>query len=136
MTTRIAVRDGAVLALANFHGFVIVADLQEVSGHHIQRRTGIKNVAVRINDRPRGRITFEALEIPDGAQDFHIAIDARAFALGPRYFVNQCLPARIINQPRSRVLAHDVGHWRPVEIIFDAVFKNVPGVIDRLWENH
>src|SRR5205809_6657401 len=136
MTPRITVRDDAKLALANFHGLVIVADLQKVSGHHIQRRTRIEDVAVGINDRARSRIAFEALEIPDGAQDFHVAVNSRAFAFGPRDFVNQALPARTVNQTGTRILAHDVWHGRPVEVILDAEFKDVPRVIDRLGKNH
>src|SRR5436853_6609799 len=117
MTARITVRDDAELALANVHGLVIVADLQKISGHHIQRRTGIENVAVGINDRARTRIAFEALEIPDGAQDFHVAINSCALALGPRDFVNQSLPAGMSNQTRTRILTHVVGPRRPITII-------------------
>src|SRR2546429_9934571 len=108
MTARITVRDDAKLALADRHRLVIVADLQKVSGHRIQRRTGIENVAVGINDRARTRIAFEALEVSDGAQDFHVAVNSRALALGPRDFVNQSLPAGIINQARTWILTHDV----------------------------
>src|SRR5260370_963755 len=72
MTARVTVWNDAILAFADFHGLVIVADLQEVSGHHIQRRAGIEDVAVRVNNWVRRGITFEAFEVPDGAQDFHV----------------------------------------------------------------
>ena len=81
-------------------------------------------------------IAFEALEIPDGAQDFHVAVDSRAFALGPRDFVNQLLPTRVVDQSRTRILSDDVGHRRPIEIILDTKLKDVPRVINRLREDH
>src|SRR5258706_13079002 len=136
MTARITVRNDPELAFANLHRLVIVADFKEISGHHIQGRAGIENIAVRVNDRARRRITFEAFEIADRAQDFRVAIDARAFAFGPGHLVDQLLPARIINQSRTWILADDVRHRRPVKVILDTELENVPSVVDSLRENH
>src|ERR1700687_552435 len=136
MTARVAVRNGAVLLFAERHRLVVVANLQQISRHQVERRTGGIDVAVRIDYRMRGGIALEAFESANGAQGFQIAVNARAISLGSHHLVNQVLPARIVYQARVGIFADNVRHWRPVEIVLDAVLEHFPGVVDRLRKNY
>jgi len=43
---------------------------------------------------------------------------------------------RIIDQPGAGILAHNVGHRGPVEIVLQTKLERIPGVVNRLRENH